>query len=53
MYVRNLPYWWVTLNGELILRCLHCLVNALSITLSKDESGLNLVQLLTFLLFNF
>lgn len=45
MGVRDPPYWLISLNGELMPKCLSCLVNARGIILSKDREGLNFVLL--------
>lgn len=56
MHLLNLFYGYerptllvVPLNKELITGCLSSVVNAFSISLSKDGSGLNFVQLLELL----
>lgn len=53
MNVRDSPHWLIPLKEELIPRYLSCWVNAPSVTLSKDGSSLNFVQVLWLLLFNF
>lgn len=45
MGAKDPPYWLISLNGELMPKCLSCLVNAHGITLSKDREDLNFVLL--------